>query len=175
VAENYKLNMADDLQNEEIEETKAPSELEEALAKAQENLAGWQRAQADYQNLQKDSAVKLAEALNFGQSVLLLKLLPALDNLNVGLEHLPEEQKETPWAKGLVQVAKQFDEILTAAGLEKMPNVAGQEFNPELHEAVGHEESEEADNIIIKELKAGYRFQGKVIRPALVVVAKNKR
>ena len=169
--------MSDDLQtdnNEEVEETEVPSELEVALAQAQENLAGWQRAQADYHNLQKDSEKKLAEALNFGQSIFLMKLLPALDNLNVGLEHLPEEQKEASWAKGLTQVVKQFDEVLTSAGLEKMPSVIGEEFNPELHEAVGHEESEEADNTIIKELKAGYCFQGKVIRPALVVVAKNK-
>ena len=163
-----------DLQTEEIEKDEIPSELEMAMAKAQENLAGWQRAQADYQNLQRDSEKKLSEALNFGQSIFLMKLLPALDNLNVGLEHLPEDQKETSWAKGLVQVAKQFDEILTSAGLEKMPSTIGEEFNPELHEAVGHEESEETDSTIIKELKAGYRFQGKVIRPALVVVAKNE-
>ncbi|MCX6810767.1 MAG: nucleotide exchange factor GrpE, partial [Candidatus Berkelbacteria bacterium] len=75
------------------------------------------------------------------------------------------------WAIGIKQIEKQFENILFENGLERIESV-GQEFNPELHEAIEEIESDKPSGIIVEEILSGYKFAGSVLRPAKVKVAK---
>jgi len=103
---------------------------------------------------------------------LLLKLLPAIDDLHKAVENVTPEIKQTPWFDGLLLVNKKMDKSLEESGLDEIPAV-GEKFDPQFHEAVMHEEVEGAEpdtNVAV--LQKGYVLNGRVIRPAMVKVAK---
>lgn len=143
------------------------SELE---VKCQEYLSGWQRARADYENLQKETAKKTEALGNFIKANLLLEILPIYDDYKLALQHLPQEHQATKWASGFFHIKKEFEQFLKSAEVEEIKTI-GQQFNPELHEAVSSEASAEATGQIIKEIRAGYQFKDEVIRPSQVVVS----
>lgn len=145
-------------------------ELENLKKQCEEYLNGWKRAQADYQNLKKETASKNQELANFIQASLLLEILPIINNLKVALGHIPSEQKEEAWVKGIAHIYRQFADWLKNQGIEQIKTI-GEKFNPELHEAVGQETNEEVeDYIIVKEISPGYLLNKTVINPAKVVV-----
>lgn len=145
-------------------------EIERLKKQVEENLAGWKRARADYDNLKKDIAKERAEFINFANVNLLMELLPIMDNFRAAFNSVPENDKKSAWVVGLGHIKKQFEDFLKNNGVEQIKTV-GEKFDPELHEAVGREkiENQEAD-VIIKEVKAGYKLHGKVIQAAKVVV-----
>ena len=113
----------------------------------------------------------------YGNADLILRILPLLDNFHRALDHVPATVEEDPtlkqWVDGLLMVVRQFEDILEAAGVEAI-DAAGQEFDPNVHQAVLAEPSDEHDDgQVIAELQRGYRLRDRVLRPSLVKVATN--
>ncbi len=122
------------------------------------------RTLADYQNLERriEEERKLLGKLT--AALLIEKLLPVLDNIESAQKHLNDP--------GLDLVVKQFREVLDSEGVEEIHS-EGQEFDPNLHEAIETQAGEE-DNKIMKVLAKGYKIEDKVIRPARVIVSRKE-
>lgn len=161
---------------------------EELLKKSDEYLNGWKRALADYHNLERETAKKKGEWLQLANEGLLFEFLPVYDNLKLALKHSKAEKED--WLAGIEHVAAQFKKVLEENGVMEIKTV-GEEFDPAVHEAVAAQETvgsdqknkpieqpkagrqdiqDKQDNIIKKEVKAGYKLNGKVIYPAQVIV-----
>ena len=142
-------------------------EITEYKTQAENNLAGWQRAQADYINFKRRSEQEKEETVKFGNAMLVLKILPVLDDFERAIGSLPDDLKKNPWSEGIRLVEKKLRTILETQGLSPIKAV-GEPFDPRFHEAVRQEKGKEG--IIVEEMERGYRFQEKVIRPSKVVV-----
>lgn len=144
------------------------SELEKKL---EEYLDGWKRAKADYLNLKKESEKKLQDTIQFANAAMIIELLPVNDHFKLALAHIPQEEQNKEWVKGIMAISKELKDMLSRFGIEEIETV-GKEFNPELHEAVSKEKAESvASHHIIKELQPGYKLFGKVLQHAKVSVA----
>jgi len=94
-----------------------------------------------------------------------------LDDLQKALDHKPAHV-DSSWVEGLELSVRKLEEVLGTHGLEPIDSV-GARFDPKLHEAVGHEESSEhPEDTVVSELRRGYRIRDRVVRPALVKVAR---
>ena len=142
-------------------------ELAEEQAKAEANLAGWQRAQADFTNFKRRSEQEREEFIRFVNAGLLLELLPVLDDLERALEHVPAKLSGAAWVDGVKLIYRKFSAVLEAQGLTQI-EALGEPFDPNLHEAVRQEKGREG--IIIEEIRKGYQLHDKVVRPTMVVV-----
>jgi molecular chaperone GrpE len=160
--------MDEDKKEKKDSQKKKIKELEKKL---EENFAGWQRARADYENLQKESQKKQLECKKSVKKDLIQSLLPVLNSFNQAFRSVPENIKDEAWIKGFEYIKKQFEDILKEWGIEPIKTI-GEKFNPKLHEATGQEESEEKSGIIIKEVMPGYKLNGETIVFAKVIVAK---
>ena len=99
------------------------------------------------------------------------KILPVVDNFERGIKSIPEEEKEGPVASGMEMIYKQLMTVLTDMGVTPIEAV-GQEFDPNLHNAVMHVENEElGENIIAEEFQKGYKYKDTVLRFSMVTVA----
>jgi molecular chaperone GrpE len=105
------------------------------------------------------------------KQVVITELLPVLDNISRALTHLPEDLADNDWAKGVAQVGKQAEDTLRNLGVERIETV-GQPFDPNLHEAISMEDGEGETEIVTEELQSGYRIGDRVIRHAMVKVAR---
>ena len=143
---------------------KLKEEIESLRKEKQEYLDGWQRAKADYVNLLRrlEDAAKLAEKSGVGKAVEML--LPAYDALERAKEH-----GEVP--TGFQAIAKQIEAGFKAVGLEPVGQV-GEKFNPSLHEALGQDavESADEDDTVTAVLEKGWKVGEQVLRPAKVRV-----
>lgn len=148
--------------------------IEELKAKCDEYLNGWKRAKADYDNLKKESAKKTQELGEFIQASTILELLPIFDHYKLALSHLSKEQETTDWAQGFFHIRNDFTDFFKQFDIEEIKTV-GEQFNPAWHEAVAYKEATAPEGQIIKEVAAGYKINGKVIRAAKVIVAKNSQ
>ena len=141
--------------------------LAEEQAKVEANLAGWQRAQADFANFKRRSEQEREEFTQFVNASLLLELLPIMDDLERALEHVPAKLSSAAWVDGIKLIYRKFSAVLEAQGLTQI-EALGQPFDPNLHEAVRQEKGREG--IIIEEIRKGYQLHDKVVRPTMVVV-----
>lgn len=140
-----------------------------------EYKAGWQRAQADYQNLQREVAEQKKEWAAWSELRVLEEFIPVYDNFKKAFSHHPEngdDKKWSNWAQGIGYIMKQFGDILKAHQIEEIKTV-GEQFDPRLHESVGEEASDAPEHTIIRELEGGYMMKGKVVKVAKVIVAKS--
>jgi molecular chaperone GrpE len=144
------------------------AELESALAEAKDRRL---RLAADFDNFKKRTRQEQLETIQHASADLIARLLPALDDLHKALDHKPKGVDEG-FAKGLELSVRKLDEALSAHGLEPIEAV-GARFDPKLHEAIGSEESaEHPEDTVTSELRRGYRIRDRVVRPALVKVAR---
>ena len=151
--------------SEDIESLKQA--LAEEQAKAEANLAGWQRAQADFINFKKRGEQERGDLTRFANANLMLELLPVLDDMERALEHVPVKLARIAWVDGVNLIYRKFKASLEAQGLAQI-EALGETFDPNLHEAVRQDKGEEG--IIIEEIRKGYQLHDKVIRPTMVVV-----
>ncbi len=149
------------------------SQLEAAQAKAAEYLDGWQRARADYANYKKRIERENADqTATVTASVLTRSLLPVLDDFELALKNAPAEGEGGNWVSGLKLVHKKFITVLENEGIKRI-EAEGQQFDPNVHEAVIHEDAPGVPSgQIIEILRQGYKLGDRVLRPALVKVAK---
>jgi molecular chaperone GrpE len=149
-------------------------ELAEARAKAEEHLYNWQRSAADFSNYKRRTDEERATLGQFSNAILIGKLLGVLDDFDRALESVPAEARD-PWIEGVQLVERKLRSVLESEGVTPIEAV-GQPFDPNLHEAVAHEETaDHADNQVIGEVQRGYRLHDRVIRPSLVRVANNPK
>jgi len=152
----------------EVEDVEALRKaLAEEKARAESNLAGWQRAQADFMNYKKWSEQEKEEAIKFANSGILVSLLPILDDLERAFASKPNRLNEHSWVDGMRLIDRKLRTVLEAQGLSPIEALGGP-FDPYLHEAVRQDKGKEG--IVIEELQKGYKFRDKVIRPSKVVV-----
>ncbi len=149
---------------------KLESELKKFRDLAEENLRGWQRARADYQNLLKQSAREKDDWVNTANEQLILEILPVLDNFNHALKHLSPEAARQDWVKGILFIKTQLENVLSAQGVSPLKSWH-QPFDPHRHEAVETVPGpRELKDKVVEELQKGYLRQGRVIRAARVKV-----
>lgn len=122
----------------------------------------YKRALADYQNLQKRNIEEKNDFVKYANENLLREILPIYDNLKTSLLHINSEASQNGWAEGIKYVIKQFKEVLKNAGVEEI-ETKGQEFDINTMEAV-----EGKGEKVKKEIKAGYKLNGKLIIAAKV-------
>jgi molecular chaperone GrpE len=129
------------------------------------------RLAADFENFKKRARQDQLDTIRFANQSLVERLLPALDDLHRVLEHAPDDVDES-WRKGLELAVQKIEDVLRAQGLTPIEAV-GTQFDPSLHEAVGSEETKEhPEDTVLQELRRGYRLHDRVVRPALVRVAR---
>lgn len=150
---------------EDIESLKQA--LTEEQAKAEANLAGWQRAQADFINFKRRNEQEREEFARFANASLMLELLPVIDDLERALEHVPAKFASTAWVDGVKLIYRKFKATLESQGLTQI-EALGKPFDPNLHEAARQDKGEAG--IVIEEIRKGYQLHDKVIRPTTVVV-----
>ena len=144
------------------------AELESALAEARDRHL---RLAADFDNFKRRSRQEQVETIQHASGDLIGRLLPGLDDLHKALDHTPEGVDDA-WVKGLELSVRKLEEALGAHGLEPIEAV-GEAFDPKLHEAIGYEESaEHPEDTVTSELRRGYRLRDRVVRPALVKLAR---
>lgn len=152
---------------------KLKHDLAHAHLKAEENLAGWKRALADFVNYKKIQEEEKKSFLEFANADLIFEILPVLDNFNAAWKVLPKDLEKNPWVAGIGHVRGQLENILKNRGVEEVGKI-GEEFNPQFHEAVEKIEDKKAEKkekATIKEiLQKGYKLNGQVLRPAKVKV-----
>ena len=141
-------------------------ELEQKITDLDSQL---KRAVADYRNLEARVSQGRSELTSFVGAELVKRLLPVLDHLEQALSGISEEEKKSGWVKGVEMAVKEFNQVLIQEGLEEI--VAEGQFNPSLHEALDTSDGE--NNMILKVVKKGYNLNGKVLRPAGVVVGRS--
>ncbi|HKP93563.1 MAG TPA: nucleotide exchange factor GrpE [Chthoniobacterales bacterium] len=129
------------------------------------------RSQADFENYKKRSAREKEEAIKYANSTLLEKLIAIVDNFELGLEAARAEGEKSPVFSGMSMVLKQLMDFLADSGLQPIDAV-GRKFDPNLHEAIAHEPSEEFDEgTVIRQTRRGYRMKDRLLRPSSVVVS----
>jgi molecular chaperone GrpE len=141
--------------------------LAEEKAKAEANLAGWQRAQADFVNYKRRSEQEKEEIGKFANSVLILNLLPILDDLERAFTSIPPRLAKLSWVDGIRLIERKLWATLEAQGLSQI-KALGEPFDPRFHEAVRQDKGKEG--IVIDEVQKGYMLNDRVIRPTMVVV-----
>lgn len=145
--------------------------IKELESKIAELTSGWQRTQADFLNYKKQAADERLKLISSAGADIVEQLLPVLDHFQLAAKHLPKELETDNWTQGIKQIEKQFENILFDNGLERIESI-GQEFNPQIHEAVEEIESEKPAGTVVEEILSGYKYSGEVLRPAKVKVAK---
>ena len=165
----------EEIKNEAAEASESAESLEQALAaekkKAEENLAGWQRAQADFLNYKRRTEQEKQEFNRFANASLVCNILPILDDLERALNAIPEAHIGDDWVEGVRLVERKFKTVLEGQGVKPILCL-GMEFDPRYHEALRKERGEEG--MVIGELQKGYMLNEKLLRPARVVVGSGK-
>ena len=147
--------------------------LEAAERRAAEAEAGWQRARADYQNLKRRTDEQRAESASIAGDRLLIRVLDLADDFDLAVEHVPEEHADSPWVGGISAIDRKLRALLEAEGIEAMGG-EGEPFDPQTQQAISYEDTEDVpDGTVIKILQRGFTIHGRVLRPALVAVARN--
>lgn len=153
-----------------------PAALGQVLAsekeKVEANLAGWQRAQADFANYKRRAEQELAECGNLARSGIILALLPVLDDLERAFSALPKDIAGSGWPEGFRLIERKLRTTFEAQGLSPI-RALGEPFDPRLHEAAM--QGEGPDGIVVGEMVKGYRFNGRVIRPSKVMVGNGSK
>ena len=155
------------------------NKCEELEKQCEEFKSGWQRALADYKNLQREVEQRRGEWAQMSEAQILEEFLPVYDNFkkafnttDFGNTDHTDIVKWENWKKGIQYIMQQFGSILKAHGIEEIKTV-GEKFDPRFHEAIGEEESEGSEpGTILKEVEGGYKRGDKVIKPARVIVSK---
>jgi molecular chaperone GrpE len=130
------------------------------------------RSVADLDNYRKRMAREKDDAIRYANAGFLERLIPILDNFELGLQAARAGGSQSAVLDGMSMVSKQLQDFLTSCGVETV-DATGSRFDPNLHEAIAQEWNEEvAEGFVIRQLRKGYRLKDRLIRPANVVVSK---
>lgn len=143
--------------------------------KEREYLNDLKRLQAEFENYKKRQAAAEKELGGYLIEKMALDIIPVMDNFHSAMSHIPDGEKESAWVTGIRHIEKQLEAVLVGSGMEIIEAKEGEEFDPKVHEAISHEKDNDNDNdneqhTIAKVIQKGYKFGGRVIRPAKVTV-----
>ena len=159
-----------------IEQSEDMEALQKALAeekeKAEKYLANWQRSQADQENYIKRAEQEKSETVEFANRMLILDMLPILDDFERAFASLPVELDEQNWTEGMRLIYNKVKAALETQGLAEI-RAKGEYFDPYWHEAAGQLEGKEG--AVVEEIRKGYKFKDKLLRPSMVMVGKGNR
>ncbi len=147
-------------------------EVERLQSESAEYLDGWQRARAEFANLKKRVEREKSEMRERITSDIISRYLDLLDDFERALKDRPAQELDEAWIAGLEMIRQKLKAILDTEGIEVIP-AEGMKFDPNFHDAISYEESEDyEDGQVIEVIKQGYSLGDRVIRPAVVRVAK---
>lgn len=130
---------------------------------------------ADVENFKKRLEKERVDLREFANESLLKELLPVIDNLELALNHGRQQEANPALLEGVENVLKGFLQVMTKYGVTPI-QAQGEKFDPAFHNAVMQQEDQEApDQTILQELQKGYLLKNRLLRPAMVVVARNPR
>lgn len=163
-AENEQMEENNEVESNEVESLrKEVEELNQRLL----------RVAADFDNFRKRTRTEKEDLAKYANSSLVADLLPVLDNFQRALDVKEPSDEVKKFLTGVEMVYRQFLQILEQSGLQTIAAV-GQTFDPQKHDAVMQvEDNTVPDNSILEELRCGYMYKDKVLRPSMVKVAKN--
>ncbi len=129
------------------------------------------RTQADLENFKKRAAREKEDSIKYANSSLLERLIAIIDNFELGLSAARSEGEKSPIYAGMSMVLKQLTDFLADNGLQPI-DAEGQKFDPNLHEAIAHEPSNEvAEGVVVRQMRRGYKMKDRLLRPSSVVVS----
>ncbi len=129
------------------------------------------RQLAEFENFRNRTEKEKSQMYAVGARDAIEKILPVVDNFERGIKSIPEEEKDSPVASGMEMIYKQLMTVLEELGVTPIEAV-GQEFDPNIHNAVMHVEEEEAgENVVVEEFQKGYKYKDAVLRCSMVKVA----
>jgi molecular chaperone GrpE len=154
----------------------ASTDPESRAAELQAELSKYKdaalRAAADLDNYRKRVSRERDESIKYANTAFLERLIPILDNFELGLQAARNAPEAAPIVDGLAMVYKQLQDFLANSGVETI-EATGQTFDPNLHEALAQEENHEVpEGKVIRQVRRGYRLRDRLLRPANVVVSK---
>lgn len=170
-ARKRKISRAKSQTEKEVDIEALQNELTEANQKASEYFEGWQRERADFSNYRKrierdQNDINMVAMANF-----IKKYLVILDDLELALKSRPEQNADPGWVDGIELIYRKLKNFLEVEGVKPIPET--KEFDPNLHEAITHEENPDYQNgEIIEIVQQGYTLGDRILRPARVRVAK---
>jgi molecular chaperone GrpE len=145
--------------------------LEEQVTRERERAesyyASWQRSAADYQNFKRRVEQERSEFTQIANASLMFNLLPLVDDLERALDNVDAHLAGLTWLDGIRMIHRKFQALLEMNGVTEIPT-DGQDFDPNVHEAVMYAEGEAGK--ILNVAQKGYMLGGRVLRPAMVVV-----
>jgi molecular chaperone GrpE len=159
--------------NEGVSPEKLEVRLEEKTREASEYFDKWLRLRAEFENFKKRMQKEKGDLVKFGNENLLKALLPVLDNLSRAIEHGRNAKENSPLLGGVEMTYKEFLNILDRFGVKPVPAL-GEVFDPEKHEALSQEKSDQEANRVIAAVQNGYFYHDRLLRPAKVIVSKGK-
>ncbi|MFA9408006.1 MAG: nucleotide exchange factor GrpE [Candidatus Dadabacteria bacterium] len=171
------INESEDENVEEIEDI--AKDIEDTEAEIENELEElnqqYLRLAADFENYKRRVTKERADSIAYGNEELIKEMLNVLDNLQRALEHTEQQDDAKPVIDGVKLVQKQFVSALEKFGVQPIDASKGKEFDPMLHQAIEHAESDEiAPGLVLSEMLPGYTLKERLLRPALVVVSKDR-
>ncbi len=171
-----------------IEEAKESKEyndwLVEAMSLAKQKIAledsrnNMLRVLAEFDNYKKKSAEQQREFAKFAGERVINAMLPVLDNFHSATSHIPQDQADSPWLTGIMYIQKQMEKVFEDEGVVEIEIKIGDEFNPEIMEAVASDAKDEKDEKdddgkqkVLKIIQKGYKIKEKIMRPARVEIS----
>lgn len=161
---------AKEQQSEDIEMLQKA--LTEQKQRSERYLVNWQRSQADLENYVRRADREKSEIVECANRLLVLDLLSILDDFERALAAVPVELAENEWTKGIKLIYNKLRSLLETQGLAEI-KAKGECFDPCVHEAAGQMEGEEG--VVIEEIRKGYNFKDKLLRPSMVMVGKDSK
>ena len=162
--------------NEKSSEPRQADDSRDQLTQLKAELSKYKdvalRSVADLDNYRKRMAREKDDAIRYANSNFLERLIPILDNFELGLQAAKAGGSQSAVQDGLMMVFKQLQDFLGSCGVETI-DATGQHFDPNVHEAIAQEQNAEvAEGFVIRQLRKGYKLKDRLIRPANVVVSK---
>lgn len=148
-------------------------EIESLQAELEETKDSWLRTRADFDNYKKRVQRDVQRSYQDAMASILKIFLNASDDLERALKHKPEGEKVDSWVIGIDLILQKLNSQMKNQGVERMDVQPGDEFDPNIHEAITQEEDPDfEEGQIIEVVQPGYRISDRVIRPAIVRVAR---
>lgn len=173
-SEDFIINNDDDegIDEEQVSaESTLEQQLKQAFSIAEENMEGWQRAQAEFSNYRKRIERDRVQQRQDLTAQILTRYIEIVDDLDLALKNRPTDEEGKDWADGIELIYRKMMAILEQENVVPM-NALGTTFDPNLHEAISQKESSEYESgQVIEVLKQGYLIGDRVIRPSLVRIA----
>ncbi len=160
--------------NQQTKPKKQRREIDKLSQQVEQLTQDVQRERADFANYRRRAESEKQLAKESAKAELLTYMLPVIDDLERALSHQPKELDGNPWVEGIGKVYEQLQHTLKSLGIDRIA-AKGATFDPNLHDAVGYEgDTEDQEEVVVEELRAGYMLGEDVLRPSMVRVGSSQ-